>query len=229
MDGAESECCSGRRKESKAGSMTRVQIIASTTALLAVVSIAAPGVARAGSLLSGYGGPGQGNQEILGSALLNGPSGGGGGSGNGGSGGSAGGSSSGLAESSSQEATSTGRRPAEVAHATVSKHGSAIGGGASGRGPTFGGGSGHASGASRAGAESRTHGRSEAAEASGGIAGAYPASAHGEAARLASDHSETLGLSVQDLLYILLALGMLAFTGVLTAQLKGFAATRRHG
>jgi hypothetical protein len=32
--------------------------------------------ATSGSLLSGYGGPGQGSQAILGSALLNGPSGG---------------------------------------------------------------------------------------------------------------------------------------------------------
>ena len=38
----------------------------------------APAAAGAGSLLSGYGGPGQGNQAILGSALLNGRSDGGG-------------------------------------------------------------------------------------------------------------------------------------------------------
>jgi hypothetical protein len=43
--------------------------------------VAAPASAPAGTLLSGYGGPGQGNQAILGSTLLNGPS-------NGGSGGS---------------------------------------------------------------------------------------------------------------------------------------------
>jgi hypothetical protein len=46
---------------------------------------------------------------------------------------------------------------------------------------------------------------------------------------LASDDSETLGLSVQDLLYILLALGVLAFIGVLTKRLTGFTATRKHG
>ena len=45
------------------------------------LSAGLPSAAVAGSLLSGYGGPGQGNQAILGSALLNGPSGGGGGGG----------------------------------------------------------------------------------------------------------------------------------------------------
>jgi hypothetical protein len=44
-----------------------------------------PASSRAGSLLSGYGGPGEGNQAILGAALLNGPRGGGGGSGGSGS------------------------------------------------------------------------------------------------------------------------------------------------
>ncbi len=44
--------------------------------------------AFANSLLSGYGGPGQCNQAILGSALINGPGGNGGGSGGAGSGGS---------------------------------------------------------------------------------------------------------------------------------------------
>jgi hypothetical protein len=66
-------------------------------------------------------------------------------------------------------------------------------------------------------------------ESSGGTAGAYPASERSEAARLASDDSETLGLSVQDLLYILLAFGVLVSTGVLTRRLAGFTATRTHG
>jgi hypothetical protein len=54
---------------------------------------ALPATAHAGPLLSGYGGPGQGNQAILGSALLGGSAGGSGTSGRGGSG-SRGGSSS---------------------------------------------------------------------------------------------------------------------------------------
>jgi hypothetical protein len=47
--------------------------------LLAMLSPLVPASASASSLLSGYGGPGQGTQAILGSALLNGPSRGGGG------------------------------------------------------------------------------------------------------------------------------------------------------
>jgi hypothetical protein len=60
---------------------------------LAGASAALPATAHAGPLLSGYGGPGQGNQAILGSALLGGSAGGSGTSGGGGSG-SRGGSSS---------------------------------------------------------------------------------------------------------------------------------------
>jgi hypothetical protein len=45
---------------------------------LVALSAALASAAQASSLLSGYGGPGQGSQAILGSALLNGPPGGGG-------------------------------------------------------------------------------------------------------------------------------------------------------
>ncbi|HEX4466919.1 MAG TPA: hypothetical protein VH025_07005 [Solirubrobacteraceae bacterium] len=51
----------------------------------------APATATAGSLLSGYGGPGQGNQAIIGSALVGGPSGGGGSGGSTGTGSTVGG------------------------------------------------------------------------------------------------------------------------------------------
>jgi hypothetical protein len=53
---------------------------------LASAWAAVPATAHAGPLLSGYGGPGQGNQAILGSALLGGSAGGSGTSGGGGSG-----------------------------------------------------------------------------------------------------------------------------------------------
>jgi hypothetical protein len=55
---------------------------------LLVTFAASPGVAAASSLLSGYGGPGQGSQAILGSTLVNGPRGGGGSGGSSGSTGS---------------------------------------------------------------------------------------------------------------------------------------------
>src|SRR5437879_8345365 len=60
--------------------MKRHRTITSLAALAAlVVSMAIAATAHASSLLSGYGGPGQGNQAILGSTLLGGGSGGGGG------------------------------------------------------------------------------------------------------------------------------------------------------
>jgi hypothetical protein len=57
-------------------------VIVAIVALLAALS-ASPALARESPLLSGYGGPGQGNQVILGATLLNGPRGGGGSGGSG--------------------------------------------------------------------------------------------------------------------------------------------------
>lgn len=57
--------------------LTNMTVVFAALALCAI----APATAAAGSLLSGYGGPGQGNQAILGSGLVNGPSGGAGGGG----------------------------------------------------------------------------------------------------------------------------------------------------
>jgi hypothetical protein len=58
-----------------------ISIIAGLAAAIALL----PASAQASSVLSGYGGPGQGNQVILGAALLNGPRGGAGGGSGGGS------------------------------------------------------------------------------------------------------------------------------------------------
>jgi hypothetical protein len=69
--------------------------------IIAALTALAPAAAGANSLLSGYGGPGQGSQAILGSGLING--GGGGGSGRGSGGGS---SSSSAAPSVAQAVTS---------------------------------------------------------------------------------------------------------------------------
>ena len=59
---------------------TSVRVGCVAAAWLALLA-AAPAAALAGPLLSGYGGPGQGNQAILGSTLLGGPGGGSNGSG----------------------------------------------------------------------------------------------------------------------------------------------------
>jgi hypothetical protein len=61
-------------------------------------------------------------------------------------------------------------------------------------------------------------------KASGEAVDAYSASERGSAARLASEDAGTSVLSGEDLLYILLALVVLAFTGVLTRWLTRTAA-----
>ena len=158
--------------------------------LLAVLMTVAPASACASPLLSGYGGPGEGNQAILGSALLGG-----------------GGSSGGGARStgfSPGTAPGTGQSAGESSQAGI---------GQSNR-PSSGSG-GLAPPAGR-------NGRSAS-----GAAGAYPASSVGRTSRLASVGSETLGLSGEDLLYILFALGVLTFVGVLTRRLT--LATRPEG
>jgi hypothetical protein len=106
------------------GSMTTksrsVRVGCLAAAWLALLA-AAPAAALAGPLLSGYGGPGQGNQAILGSTLLGGP--GGGSNGSGGptsaSGESAAASAAALAAGSSSAAGSAGGsgRPASSGHA----------------------------------------------------------------------------------------------------------------
>jgi hypothetical protein len=80
--------------------MTRHRTITPLVGLCLAVSLATSGAALANPILSGYGGPGQGNQAILGSALLNGPAGGGGGPGGGGSTGSLSSGENGLASTS---------------------------------------------------------------------------------------------------------------------------------
>jgi hypothetical protein len=153
--------------------MKRHRTIAPIFALLATLAAAAPAAAPASPLLSGYGGPGLGNQAILGSALLNGNASAGGGSG---------------------PASGQGIGAANIP--TTAGHGATQG---------------------RAGLRVP---RGAAAEGTGGkvsgvASNAYPASEVGGAASA----STTFGLSGQDILFILLALLVLALTGVLTRRL----------
>jgi hypothetical protein len=90
-----------------------IGIVAWTLGASLVLAVAAPLAAHAGPLLSGYGGPGQGNQAILGSTLIGGPGGGSGGSGGGPEAGATGTArANGLtAAAGTTRATSTGRSP----------------------------------------------------------------------------------------------------------------------
>ncbi len=177
-----------KKRTQRQGSMTSHRRIVLTGLVVAALPAGTPGLAAGSPLLSGYGGPGQGSQAILGSTLLGGGAGPGGGSTSGGSGGSS---------------------------------GSFLGGERSGGpGPSVTGAKGAGGGSARKSAISPTSSsRSGARGASGGGASAYPASSAGKADEASAVAPETLGLSGDDLLYVLLALAGLAFTGVLTRQL----------
>jgi hypothetical protein len=158
--------------------------------VLALVA-ALPAGALASSLLSGYGGPGQGNQAILGAALVNGPK-GGGGSGN---------------SSSSSGASASGSSGA--AAPTSSSAGSSAGGsGTSSNGR---------SGSTRHSVRGSVGkgGQDSAREASTSTQSFYPASER----IAANEQPGTLALSGADVLYIVLALGLLGLIGVLTRRL----------
>jgi hypothetical protein len=164
-------------------------------ATLAVISattlvVLAPAAALGNSLLSGYGGPGQGSQAILGSGLINGGGGGGsgssGGSGSGsGSGAAASGASSSTAGSSAQSAQSTVTTPRRRAPSTPSR---------------------------RASAPSAVSGSSSA-----GASTIYSASSGGGSQAVAGA-SDPLGISGADLAYVLVAAGALALLGLVTRQ-----------
>jgi hypothetical protein len=163
--------------------------ITATVTLLALAVSAVP-PASANPLLSGYGGPGEGNQAILGSALLNGPS--GGGSGSAGSSGSAAGA--GLASAQAGGGIASARAGDGLASA-----------GASGQAPSAADRGRRSAGAARkaAGNGSQTH---TATPSSAASHGAVPG-------------AQTLGISGADLLDIVLALGVLLATGALTRRL----------
>lgn len=113
--------------------------ITGAIACIAALSAAMPAAAPASSLLSGYGGPGQGSQVILGSSLVNGPPKGGGGSQGGGGSTGAGESSTAVtgglgtrAGSGSKAPTgSVAHKPASGGHGKKAK-GRAVGGSSSG-------------------------------------------------------------------------------------------------
>ncbi len=176
----------------------RIRRFTDMTFLVTALAFAAilPASASAGSLLSGYGGPGQGNQAILGAALVNGPT-GTGGHGGGGGGARAYGAGTQAGGASSLAAQAAPGAGSVLAAGSAAAHGSRSPAG-SGRGAA-------ATPAVRAGATAASQLRpaTPAAAVSGASVGGGP----------------TLGLSRADLLYVLLALGALLLTGVLTRRM----------
>jgi hypothetical protein len=160
------------------GHVNSQRSIRSLVAVLGVAaSLCAVDSAWAGSLLSGYGGPGQGNQAILGSTLLGGTSGGGGGAASGGGEGGA---------------TSSSAANSAVPSAPV-----------------------------RGSAGSSRHAHHSASGAARSVTRGAPAGPTQLAPAAAStkEGSQPLGLSGRDLLYVLLALALLAATAALTLRL----------
>jgi hypothetical protein len=182
--------------------MRRHRTIFST--LLLVAFAAVPSSALAGSLLSGYGGPGGGAQAILGSALVNGP---GGDAGGAGGGGSAGGAASGT-PSGAQAGGALG-----AAGATTGTPSGAQAGRAGTVGSTHTSGV-HPGGTTRSGANAGT---------SGGAASTYtsPGSTRITAETAAADDMGVLSFTGSDLLLMALVLGVLAVTAGLTRRLTG--------
>jgi len=159
--------------------------------LTAVAAAVCCAPAQASSLLSGYGGPGQGSQAILGSALIGGRGGGSGSGGAQGGNGSSGANASLVA--SGQTAAASGAGPA--AHAATR--------GAAG------------SARSRSGASALSTPQARLAEAGAAAARVYRELEHGGPAPAAGP----LGLTGADFAYIGMALVALLLTAGLTHEL----------
>jgi hypothetical protein len=184
------------KQKPKVGTMIRHSRIISTLSLLAILAIA-PAPASAGSLLSGYGAPGGGAQAIVGSALVNGPR-GGGGPGASGSGSS---SATGASGAASRGSTSTQGAAGGQATGQSASHGGALNKIQSTHGES------HAS-----------PGRSEAPSGtSGGASPAYTASGAASAVHLGD--SGALGFTGSDLRLVVLVLGILAVAAGFTRRM----------
>jgi hypothetical protein len=175
--------------------------IASVLALAGFLCMSASPLASAGPLLSGYGGPGGGEQAIIGSALLGGPHGGSGTGGSSGSGGSqgsrgaSGGASGGNSGGTGSNGSGRGRESA-----SGSTGGTAV---SSGRATV------HDGSASHVRVNTRPQSRS-----AGAAVYVYPRSL-----RLASADSSVLAISGGDLLALIATIAFLSLVGALTARL----------
>lgn len=165
------------------------------------LAVALPTPALAKSLLSGYGAPGEGNQAILGSALLNGPRGGGSG------GGSA--NPSGSSSATGAGGGSSSNAPGEATGGESPASGS---GGSEGGGSETGGGSTRQS-ARKAGQKAGRRAQPQAPARAGDF---YPVSER----VVAGAHSGALGLSGAEVIYMVLVVGVLVFMGVTTRRLS---------
>lgn len=182
--------------------MNRKSTIALVLVSLALVpAVVASPTALAGSpLLSGYGGPGAGEQAVIGSTLIGGSEGGAG------SGGSS--DSTGSGGSGAIGASTGGSRPGSTATGGISA-GSTASPGSGGNGST-GGGGGHTG----------KHGSTSSQVGALGGANRTQAFVYPTALRSASVDSPALGISGSDLLLFLVAVATLALVAVATVRLS---------
>lgn len=181
--------------------------IALLAAVLVFAIAGSPGAALANSLLSGYGGPGEGSEAILGTTLVNGPSGGAGAGPSGGAGAAAAGTGASPVPGTAMSGTAGSGRGSSGAlrdeRTGLSSSGSTSAGGAGGR-------------------AGRRNGAGSGASAT--RAGSPGAALAAQAADRGAVESEALGLTAQDLLYVLLVLAALAAVWALTVRLARIGA-----
>ena len=155
--------------------------------LIVGLVLLAPSSALANPLLSGYGGPGQGEQAILGGGLVNGPS-----------GGSPGGGSSSIS--------------------TPATQGPAAGAASSSSGASSHGSTSHALGRAPTSSQTRRHGGGGASTTTPAVRS--PALGHTSSVSTAAS-SQLLGLSGEDIIYVVLILALLIVTATVVKRLAG--------
>jgi hypothetical protein len=190
--------------------MKNHRIFSYSCAVAAAVLLALPVAAQAGSsTLSGYGGPGEGNQAVLGSALVGGHGGGGNsGAGSGGQSGAAGAEGSAASAPAAETGSSQGAQGADEPNSRSAASGS-------------GAGAGKAKPGSRAKTSSGSNGSSQGQPA---VARSYyPAAEHVPA----GGQGTVLGLTADDLLYVILGLVILVLAGLFTRRLDDSASSAR--
>jgi hypothetical protein len=190
--------------------MKNHRIFSYSCAVATAVLLALPIAAQAGSsTLSGYGGPGEGNQAVLGSALVGGH----------GGGGNSGAGSGGQSASAGAEGSAAGAPAAE----TGSSQGQSTQGAdePNSRPAASGSGAGKAKPGSRAKTSSGSNGSSQAQPAA--ARSYYPAAEHVPA----GGQGTVLGLTADDLLYVILGLVILVLVGLFTRRLDDSASSAR--
>lgn len=191
----------------------KIKIVSALVPALALVvcGLLPPVALAGGPLLSGYGGPGAGEQSILGSTLVGGS---GGGSGSGGASGSGGGSGSGGSSGGSTGGSQGGGGAASSTGATGGSSAVDAGPGQAGTAKSRTGEALTRRGRRRLGGSAAVRPGTASVGRAGVNAYVYPTTLHA-----ASYSSPVLGISGGDLLALVVTIATLALLGVLTIRM----------